>query len=239
VAGAFSLTRPERGEMTNPIVWLTLSNVLYLVSYSVRDILVLRILTVVAATLLIPYYAMQTVPLTAAIVWSLIFIAVNIYWIIRLMIERRPVHFTPDEERLRELSFPSLTPRETRDLYNRGRWDDIAPGDSLVGHDRTGDRFSVILRGTADVIFRNKKVAELGEGQFVGDIDLRADASGDIDVLMRTAARVMCWPRDGLEAFLKKRPDVGLSLERSVGFELQQMLGTAYEKLVNPPEATT
>jgi CRP-like cAMP-binding protein len=182
---------------------------------------------------------MQTVPLKVAIAWSLIFIAINIYWIIRLMIERRPVHFTPDEERLRQLSFPSLTPREAHDLFAKGIWYELAVGDSVVGHDRVGDRFSVILRGIADVIFRNKKVAELGEGQFVGDIDLRADASGDLDVLMRTAARVMCWPRDGLTAFLAKRPDVALSLQRSVGFELQQLLGTAYEKLSNPPEATT
>jgi CRP-like cAMP-binding protein len=182
---------------------------------------------------------MQPVPLKDPIIWSLVFIAINIYWIVRLMIERRPVHFTPDEERLRQLSFPSLTPREARDLFANGIWNDIAVGGSVVGHDRAGDRFSVILRGVGDVIFRNTKVAELGEGQFVGDIDLRADASGDIDVLIRTAARVMCWPRDRLQAFLGKRPDVALSLQRSVGFELQKLLGTAYEKLVNPPEATT
>ncbi|HEY3674522.1 MAG TPA: hypothetical protein VGK84_00865, partial [Candidatus Tumulicola sp.] len=116
--------------MNNPIVWLTVSNVLYLASYSVRDILWLRILSVVAGLLLIPFYAMQVVPLSAAIVWSVIFIAINLYWIVRLMIERRPVHFTPDEARLRKLSFPSLTPQEARDLYATGVWDDVVAGAS-------------------------------------------------------------------------------------------------------------
>ena len=46
----------------NPIVWITVANVVYLASYTVRDILRLRLLTVLAASLLIPYHAMQSVP---------------------------------------------------------------------------------------------------------------------------------------------------------------------------------
>jgi len=222
-------------KMNNPIAWITAANVLYLVSYSVRDILWLRMLTVIASSLLIPYYAMQTEPLTAAIRWSMVFIVINIYWIVRLIVERRPVSLPPDEARLRELSFPSLTPREARDLYAKGMWDDLDPGESLVIHDRDGRWFSVILRGTADVIYRDKKISELGEGQFVGTIDVRADRSGDIDVMMRTAARIMCWPRDRLQAFLEQRPDVALALERSVGFELQHILDQTLAKLDKLP----
>jgi hypothetical protein len=217
--------------MQNPLVWINVANVIYLASYSVRDILWLRILTVAGVSLLIPYYAMQTVPLRAAIAWSAVFIAINLYWIVKLLIERRPVHFTPDEARLRALSFPSLTAREARDLYAMGAWDDVAPGSSLVEHDRTGGRCSVILRGTADVLYQGKKVSQLGEGQFVGGVDLFAGTTGNLDILMQTAARVMCWPRDRLEAFLAQRPDVALSLQRSVGYELQQILGTTLTKL--------
>jgi Popeye protein conserved region len=220
--------------MDNPIVWITVANVIYLVSYSVRDILWLRVLTVVAAGLLIPYYMMQVVPLRAAIGWNVVFIAINCYWIVRLLIERRPVHFTPDEARLRVLSFPSLTAREARDLFAMGAWDSIAADTSLVTHDRDQGRFSVILRGLADVIYRGEKISELGEGQFVGEIDLHADIVGDMDVLMRTAARVMCWPRDRLRAFAAKRPDVALALERSVGFELQHVLDTTLTKIGAP-----
>jgi hypothetical protein len=220
--------------MVNSIVWLTLSNVLYLISYSVRDILWLRILTVVAASLLIPYYAMQMPPLWAAIWWGAVFIVINFYWIVRLIIERRPVHLTPDEARLREISFPSLTPREARDLYATGVWDNVAQDMSLVKHDRDSDRFSVILRGLADVLYRKTTISQLGEGQFVGNLDVHADTFGDLDVMTTTAMRVMCWPRDKLQAFLERRPDVALALERSVGFELYKLLGTTLTKLDGP-----
>jgi hypothetical protein len=221
--------------MLSAIVWINVANAIYLVSYTVRDILWLRILTVVAATLLIPYYAMQPVPLQAAIAWNLVFIAINLYWIVRLIIERRPVQFTPDEARLRVLSFPSLTPREARKLFTMGVWDDLGPDASVTKRDLDTKRFSVILRGDADVIYRETKISQLGDGQFVGVIDAKANVI-DIDVISRTAMRVMCWPRDELQAFMTKRPDVALALERSVGFELQHLLDTTLTELPSTPK---
>jgi Popeye protein conserved region len=154
--------------MQNPIVWLTVYNVLYLASYSVRDILWLRILSAVGGTLLIPYYAMQALPLQAAMEWSVAFIVINLYWIVRLLIERRPVHFTPDKARLRQVSFPSLTPQEARGLYTLG---------DGTTHDSARD---------ADVIYRGEKIAQLGDSRVIGTVDLLADVNPDIDVLMQT-----------------------------------------------------
>ncbi len=220
----------EQMSVHNPVAWITTANLLYLVSYSVRDILWLRILTVVAALLLIPYYEMQPKPLTDAIYWNLVFIAINFYWIVRLSIERRPVHFTADEARLKAISFPSLSDREAKKLFAMGAWVDVAPDLSLVQHDNQTQRFSVILRGLADVLHHGTKISELGQGQFVGSIDVRADEL-DLDVLVRRDVRAMCWPRDTLQTFLAKRPDIDLALERSVGLEVQQILGSTLSKL--------
>lgn len=221
--------------MQNPVVLLNVANVIYLISYTVRDILWLRILTVAAAALLIPYYAMQVVPLHAAIGWNVVFIVINIYWIVRLIVERRPVQFTPDEARLRELSFPSLTPHEAQKLFAVGAWDDLEPDKSVVERDRELDRLSVILHGDADVIYRGTKISQLGDGQFVGVIDLQGDDAG-FDVVTRTATRLMCWPQNTLQRFIAKRPDVALALQRSVGFELQHLLDTTLTKLPSTRE---
>jgi hypothetical protein len=221
----------ENAAMQNPALWITVANAIYLASYAVRDILWLRVLTVVAAAFLIPYYAMQIVPLRAAIEWNVVFTAINCYWIVRLIIERRPVHLTPDEARLRELSFPSLTAREARDLYATGTWEDLAPNTSVIEHDRDRHRFSVILRGDSDVLHHGATISQLGEGQFVGSLDVQADVLGDLDVVTRTAMRVMCWQRETLTHFAAQRPDVALALERSVGFELKRILDTSLAKL--------
>src|SRR5947209_9691671 len=122
-------------DIPSATVWITFANVLYLVSYSVHDILWLRVLTVAAALFLLPYYYLQPAPLWMPIAWSVVFVAINAYWIVRLGLERRPVHLTAEEQRLRELAFPSLTAREALALYKTGVWDDIAPGKSIVEHD--------------------------------------------------------------------------------------------------------
>ncbi len=59
------------------------ANVLYLLAFMVRDILWLRLLTVVAAACLIPYFYFQPEPLFTPIYWNLVFTALNIFWIVR------------------------------------------------------------------------------------------------------------------------------------------------------------
>ena len=65
-----------------------IANLLYLSSYVMRDLIRLRVLTVVAASCLIPYFYLQPKPLTAAICWNLFFIALNVGWVVRLMREQ-------------------------------------------------------------------------------------------------------------------------------------------------------
>ena len=54
-------------------VLVNTANIFYLLSYSVKDIFWLRILTVVAALFLLPYYYMQSTPLWTPIGWNLFF----------------------------------------------------------------------------------------------------------------------------------------------------------------------
>ena len=89
-----------------------IANGLYMLSYLMRDVLWLRVLTVLAASCLLPYLYFRPDPLFAAIYWNLIFTSLNIYWICRLLLERRPVRLTYDQQRLSQLAFQTLTPRE-------------------------------------------------------------------------------------------------------------------------------
>ena len=69
------------------------ANVLYLLSYFVRDMLRLRLLTVVAATLLTAYFYLQPEPLMVAVYWNVGFIGLNLFQIACLVSKSRR---TPD-----------------------------------------------------------------------------------------------------------------------------------------------
>jgi hypothetical protein len=62
---------------------INVANVLYLMSYFMRDMLRLRLLTVVAATCLTAYFYTLPEPLMVAVYWNLGFIGLNLVRIVR------------------------------------------------------------------------------------------------------------------------------------------------------------
>jgi hypothetical protein len=65
------------------------ANFLYLFSYMVRDILHLRLLTIVAACCLVTYFYNQAEPMMTVVCWNLFFVALNIFQLTRIYLERR------------------------------------------------------------------------------------------------------------------------------------------------------
>jgi len=64
------------------------ANLLYLFSYLVRDILYLRLLTVVAACCLVTYFYNQAEPLMTVIYWNLFFVTLNVLQLTRILWQR-------------------------------------------------------------------------------------------------------------------------------------------------------
>ena len=64
------------------------ANILYLLSYLVRDILYLRLLTVIAACCLVTYFYNQAEPLMTVIYWNLFFVTLNVLQLTRIIWER-------------------------------------------------------------------------------------------------------------------------------------------------------
>jgi hypothetical protein len=93
-----SLDRPNRiSRNQQPPLWLGVTtmeiliyvaNGLYLLSYMVKDILKLRLLTVAAACVLVIYFAAQPQPVLTIICWNLFFVGLNILQIATILHSR-------------------------------------------------------------------------------------------------------------------------------------------------------
>lgn len=64
------------------------ANFLYLFSYLVRDILHLRLLTIVAACCLVTYFYNQSEPMMTVVGWNLFFVTLNVLQLTRILWER-------------------------------------------------------------------------------------------------------------------------------------------------------
>ena len=202
------------------------SNVLLLVSYSVRDILWLRWFAVAAALTNIPYFLVQGTVLWPPVVWALVFTAINLFQITRIYLERRPVVLSDDEQKLYDLAFRSLRPREFVSLALVGEWKSAQAGERLAGEGAPLSQLCVSIAGQAEVRRQGQRLTTLAPGQIIGTaLALTGDPS-PVEIAFAEPARYMCWPLASLRRFIDKRPDLRVALQQLVNRDLVSKLGT-------------
>lgn len=201
-----------------------IANVLYLFSYSMRDILWLRILTVAAACFLLPYFYFQPEPLYPAIFWNLVFMVLNVYWIIRLLLERRPVRLSDDEKQLCQIAFRSLTPHEMKKILKLSTWENADPGECFISMNDPLEKLILIYSGKANVELEGQKVGELNSGQFIGEMSYFTEEVAAANVVATETIRYVSWPKDQLKNFLDKNSDLRAAFQIILGSVLARRL---------------
>ena len=201
-----------------------IANVLYLFSYSMRDMLWLRILTIAAACFMLPYFYFQPEPLYPPIFWNLVFMALNIFWIVRLFLERRPVKLSDDELQLCQIAFRTLSPREIKKLLKLSTWEDAMPGECFVSMDEPLEKLILIYSGKADVELDGKIVGKLDAGQFIGELSYFTDEVSAANVVATEATRYVSWPKDRLKSYLDKDADLRAAFQIILGSVLAKRL---------------
>jgi hypothetical protein len=214
----------------SPDLLIHVANVLYLLAFTVRDVLWLRSLSVAASVFLLPYFYFQPVPLMTPIYWNLAFTALNLFWIVKLVLERRPVTLNADERHLCELVFRTMTPREMIKILKLAEWKHAAAGECFVSQGETSDRLMVIFSGSACVEFEGRYVANLAPGRFVGSISYLTEETAPANIAAIEPTRYVCWSKARLKAFMKKTPDLHSALQSTLAVDLTRWLGASWAR---------
>jgi Popeye protein conserved region len=157
------------------------SNVLMLVAYSVTNILWLRWFAVAAALTNIPYFLVQPTRLWPPVVWALVFTTINLYQIVRIYLERRPVTLSDDERTLYDLAFRSVRPREFVSLVLLGEWKTAAAGDKVLMEGQAVSSICIAISGTVRVHREGRDVGVIDPGppdRYGSGLDRRSVARG-------------------------------------------------------------
>jgi hypothetical protein len=205
------------------------ANILLLAAYSVRDILWLRALAVASSLAAIPYFLLQPTPLWAAFGWSVLFTAINIFQLWRLILERRPVKLTPEEEQVRQLAFRDLAPREVLRLLSIGSWSTAESGERLIAQGKPVDSLSFIVHGKVDVTKNGRVLGELGPGQIVGSALLLTGAESEVDAVTVEPSRLLRWEAKTVERYLNAHSETRDAFQRHLARDLAgklQRMGT-------------
>ena len=189
--------------------WLiNISSLLTVASFSVRGMLWLRTLAVASQAFAIPYFILQPTPLWTPVGWTALFMAINLYHITRILLERRPVKFSPDEQRLYDLAFKSFKPREFLKLLKVGKWETAPPGQQIFSEGDVIKQIVVPISGSVSALQGGKNVAILNEGELIGAGIALSDQPSAFEARFNEDSRYMCWPKSDIDNFIEKNPDL-------------------------------
>lgn len=206
------------------------ANIFYLFSYSVRDILWLRVLSISGALLLLPYYYLQDAPLWTPIGWNVFFTLINLYWVTTLMLERRPVPFNETERRLYDTALRNFSERDAYKFLQMGEYVSAQAGTTVLTQGKTVDSLWLVVSGEFDVSVDGTRKDTLGENRFLGGTAFLSDDPGfaaPVTVTARQPSQVLRWDLEELRSKLQLQPALALAIEASIGLEISRFLETA------------
>lgn len=207
---------------------LFIGNLTYLLiccSYLVRDMLLLRVLAILASLCSVVFSLERGVYLI--VFWNFVFILINVVQLSILLYERRPVHFTPEEEAIYEMVFRTLSRRDFKRLLDLAMWQTLEPQDVLVTEGTVIPELFVVLEGRAVVQAKGRIVGEVKEGYFVGEMSFLSDLPASANVEATLPMLVLAFPQAPLKDFLSTRPELRYGFQGVLGMDLTRKIRKA------------
>jgi hypothetical protein len=198
---------------------LHVGNVLYLIAYLVRDILWLRVITILGLLCLMAFYYAQG-PLYGPMAWNALFMLVNAVQIVLLVMERRPVFLGEEELQLYRTIFHPLKPREFAKLLSIAQWKRAKQGEELLQQNMPVGALMLLTSGHGNVEIDGRRVAEVASGQFVGEMGFLTEQLASARVVAGSAVDYLAWPAEKLRAFLVAAPELHVKVQGILGCDV-------------------
>ncbi|MBT3218039.1 MAG: cyclic nucleotide-binding domain-containing protein [Proteobacteria bacterium] len=199
------------------------ANVFFLASYAVRDILWLRLLTLVGL-LAAASYDFHGGASVAPLFWYAVLAGLNLYHVVRLIQERRPVLLLDEDQELYELVFSSLTPRQYLDLIALADHQVALPGDRMVWQGQHLERLMLVRSGRAVVGTATTIVSDLRPGSFIGEMSYLTGEPTSAGVIALEQTGYLCWHADQLQKALEDKPKLRAAIQGILGVDLAHKL---------------
>ena len=200
-------------------------------SYLVKDIMYLRILSIVASLFGMFFnYTVPAEPMWLPIGWNGLFVLVNIYHISVLLYEKRPVQMDDKNTELYNTLFKELTPVEYLKISKAACWKNYEPNDVLIRQQHLVPDLILIYNGTIDVKVDGNKVAELRDGQFVGEMSFLTEKSATATCVVKHPTKCLVWKQQEFKDLLKRNPSLYFTIQSLLSAQVSSNLVSSSKK---------
>jgi CRP-like cAMP-binding protein len=196
------------------------SYLLIAISYWLTDIFWLRVVAVVGLSLEILYFWHSGGDLRTGMGWDLIFIAINLYQLYRLVKDRLSLRLPEADRDLLRSVFTGLDDAQIARLLIAGEFCDFAGGTTLAEENEALERIFFICSGRARVMIAGREVSHLEKGSFVGEVAFLTDKPATATVIAEGDMRALAFDRTELRRFFDKETEVAGLIYQLLGREL-------------------
>ena len=190
-------------------------------SFLVKDILYLRILSILASLFSVLYnFYIPAEPMWLAINWNIVFVLVNLYHIAVIIYEKRPIKMAPKDKELYETLFRDLSPVEYLKISKVAQWKVFKSGETIIRQTHLVPDLILIYNGTVDVAVDGAKVAELKDGQFVGEMSFLTEKSATATCVVKHDAECLVWKQQEFKDLLKRNPSLYYTIQSLLSNQL-------------------
>ena len=194
-------------------------------SFLVKDIFWLRIVSILASLFSVFYnFYIPADPMWLAINWNFVFIAVNLYHIGVILYEKRAVKMDDKNEELYQTLFKEMTPVEYLKISRAAEWQTMKPGMRLITQGMPVPDLYLIYNGTVDVAIDGERVAELKDGEFVGEMSFLTEKVATASCIVKYEAQCLVWKQREFKELLKRNPSLYFTIQSVLSAQVSDKL---------------
>jgi signal-transduction protein with cAMP-binding, CBS, and nucleotidyltransferase domain len=140
------------------------------------------------------------------------------------MYEKRPVHMSPKHKELYETMFKNMTPVEFLKIAKLADWVQFKSGEAITQQHHNVPTLNLIYNGTVDVTVDGKKVAELKDGQFVGEMSFLTEKPATATCVAKHDTECLAWEQRTFKELLKRNPSLYFSIQSLLSAQVSSAL---------------
>jgi len=200
-------------------------------SFLVKDIFWLRMVSIAASLFSVFYnYTIPVEPMWLAINWNFIFIVVNAYHIGVILYEKRAVKMDSKNEELYQTLFSEMTPVEYLKVSRAAKWETVKAGERLITQGMPVPDLYLIYNGTVDVLVDNDPIAQLKDGEFVGEMSFLTEKVATATCKVKYDAICLVWKQREFKELLKRNPSLYFTIQSVLSAQVSDKLVSSTKK---------
>jgi hypothetical protein len=202
-----------------PDFLISLAEILLIFSFVFKEILYIRIMSIIAMVIFFVGYlviGLDVPGIRISFIFNLIGLILNIYQIIILILDKRPVTIPGNLKEIYEANFNNVLPRHFLKIYALAETKYFKKGDIIIEQKTKIDNLMYVVKGSGIIMINGKEISQLKGHFYLGEMSYLTGALTSATDVAKEDMEVLVWDRAKLAKLEENEPEVFASLHVSL-----------------------